>query len=870
MLTTLLHRLRALFRRDTVERELDDELQFHVDQQIERYERAGLSPDLARRRATLDVGSLDAWKDACRDERGVAPLERLLQDAGYAVRVLRQRPAFTATLVGTLALGIGATTAAFGILDGIVLRPLPYRDAARLVQIGTTFGTVQVAAVSAPDFVDLAARTATLSAIGVSRAQPLDLTGDGAPERVSAAAASASFFEVLGVPPLHGRVFGRDSDAHGAAPAAVLSYAFWQRRFARDPAAIGRSLMLDGVPHTIVAIMPGGFRGPDALGQQDTAVWVPFGTHRRAAEDRDDASWSAIARLAPDGTIESVTLTSSAAGRRFWLSPLADRTIGDTRRQLWLLFASVSALMLIGTANIAGLQLVRAIERRREMAIRTALGAGRGRLVRQLLTEGAIVTLAGGALGVALAGMALGAFRAFGPADLPRIADVTLDGRVLAFTIALTTLAGLLFGLMPAIGAARARPTLDLHSTAPTLSAARTHVRARGALVVLQVALALTLVTGAGLVGTSLIQLGRVAPGFDARGVVWMDVTLPARYADAAARLGFFDTLLTRLRATSGVDAAGAIAGRPLGGGNAVATMHPEGALPPDGQQVARVPYHAVSPGYFAAMRIPILNGRDVRDDDVAASPRVAIVSRSFAEQFWPGERAIGKRFWMGRVAADAPLTTVVGVVEDVRQYGLERPREPIVYRAATQLPRSALTIVARWRGGDETAGRDAIDRMRATAWSLDPSLPLDRAGTMTAAVRESIGEPRFRTLALALFGAIATLLASVGLYATVAWMVRARRHELAIRVVLGADARGIRRLVIGHGMRLAMAGVGFGTAAAIAAAKLVESIVFGISATEPAVLAGAAVALLAVAFLACWIPARRVSDRDAVTVLRA
>ena len=620
------------------------------------------------------------------------------------------------------------------------------------------------------------------------------------------------------------------------------------------------------MPHTIVAVMPPGFRGPDALGQQDTAIWVPLGGVRRAIEDRDDASWSAIARLAPGATIDTLSLGPDARGRRFWVSPLADRTVGDTRRQLWLLFASVSVLMLIGGANIAGLQFVRAIERRREMAIRTALGATSGRLVRQLLTEGAIVAIAGGTLGVALAAMGLGAFRAFGPADLPRLADVALDGRVLTFSIALTTLAGLVFGLIPALSAARARPAADLHTSAATLSPARVHVRARSALVVLQVALALTLVIGAGLVGTSLVRLGHVEPGFDARGVLWMDVTLPDRYADATARLGFFDALLARLRATSGIDAAGAIAGRPLGGGNAVATVHPEGALPADGERIARVPYHAVTPGYFAAMRIPVLDGRDVEDDDRTTSPRVAVVSRSFAEQFWPGERAIGKRFWMGRVAADAPLTTVVGVVDDVRQYGLDRPREPIVYRATGQVPAQRADDrhpLARRRAIRQA--HDAIDRMRAAAWALDPSLPLDQAGTMSAAVRESIGEPRFRALALTLFGSIATLLASIGLYATVAWVVRARRHELGIRLILGADARSIRGLVIRQGMRLAVAGVILGAAGGLGGARLVESMVFGISPTDPRVFAIAAAALLAIAFLACWIPARGSARSDAV-----
>jgi putative ABC transport system permease protein len=880
MLTDLARRLRALLRPSSLERELDDELEFHLQAAIERHQRSGLTRDEASRRARLELGGVEQVREACRDERGISPIDRLRQDVRFARRVLRKSPGFTVTVVGTLALGIGATSTAFGVVDGMLLKPLPYPEAHQLVQLGTRFGNISVSAMSAPDLLDVASRTKTLTAIAASRTRTFDVTQGGLPEQIAGAAVSSAFFAVLGVAPAVGRPFDVASDARGADPIVLLSHGFWQRRFGGDRSAIGRQLTLNGVPHTIVGVMPRDVRGPEALSLDDAAVWVPLGTVRGTAEDRDDAAWSAIGRLASGTELAQARSELEAigaaigqevpgAGRRaFWIETLHARTIGNAGvAPLWLLFGAVSVVLIIACANIASLFLVRTAGRAHEMAIRMAMGATAGRLVRQLLAESVLVSGAGGALGVALAAAALGIFRSLAPADLPRLDDVGLDARVLSFSIAVTALAAVVFGLSPSVDARRTAPGRTLRG-ASTWSGNRAHTRFRGALVVVQMALALVLLVGATLLVTSLMRLGAVSPGFRPANVAWIDVAAPARSADTRARLAFFEQLLPAVRAVAGVQSAGLIGGRPLGGGNAVSTIHPVDRPVPADDELPRVPVHVVTPGYLAALGVPLIDGRDVGDDDRAASPRVAIVSRAFADRFWPGARAVGQRFWMGRVAADAPSIEVIGVAGDVLQYGLGRAPEPIVYRPLAQSTavRGALSLIVRH---DEGNAAEVLDRLREAIWRVDPALPLDRAGTMEAAVRASIGEPRFRTLALTTFAAIAAVVAGVGLYATLAWVVRARRRELGIRVVLGADAAAVRGLVLRRGLGLTVAGLVIGLAAAAGASRLLASMVFGVETTDPPTFAAAAGVLALVAAVACWSPARRAAAVDPIETLR-
>ena len=879
MFSDLRIRLRALFRRRTVERDLTDELEFHLDRTVESLRRQGLSLDDARRQARAAFGGLEPVREACRTARGTAAVDHLLQDVRYAARILRKNPGFTTGVVLTLGLGIGATTTMFSVVDGVLLRTLPYPEADRLVQIGRTFGPVQVSAASGPDFVDLSTRARTFSQVAIVRREAVDLTGDGAPERMAAAVISSSYFDLLGAVPAAGRAFAARHDRPDGEPVVVLSFALWQRRFAGDASIVGRRLTLNDVPHTVIGVMPRRFRGPEALDQSAIEMWLPLGRIRIAASDRDDAAFGMLARLAPgvdvaaaQAELESLGRSISAAAGadtapRFWMAALRDRTVGDTGPQLWLLFGAVALLLIIACTNIANLFLVRATERTREIALRVAIGASRGRIARQLLTESVLFALAGGAVGIALAFAGVGAVRAWAPAELPRVADLAVDARLLLFTIAIAVAAGTAFGLVPAFDALRASPGTSLRGTAANLTASRPRLRLRSALVVLQTSMAIVLLTGAALLANSVWRLSRVAPGFDPANVVWLDVSLPERlYPGPAPKVIFFDELIARARAVPGVVAASVILGRPLGGGNGVSTVAAEGSLPQAGAPTPRVPFHVIAPGYFDTLAIPRLDGRDIADADTATAPRVGIVNRAFADRFWPGERAVGKRFWMGRVAADAPLTEVVGVVENVRQYALADPPQPMVYRPLAQVPRGALSVVVRHDG---RAPGGVIQQLRDAAWAIDPALPLGAGGTMDAQVWTSIREPRFRASALAVFGVVAATIAFVGLYATLAWIVRARHRELGIRLVLGAEAGQIRTLVIRRGLLLASLGIVAGLVVATVLADTLASMVFGIAPTDVPTFAAAAGGMLALAVVASWIPARRAAAVNPVEILR-
>jgi len=863
MLSELRYRLRALFRRKEMERDLADELQFHLDR----------LPSQAR----AEFGGVEQVKEACRDERGTGPIDRFSQDLRYAWRMFLKYPGFTVAIVGTLGLGIGGATTMFGVVDGVLLKPLPYRDADRIVQIGRTFGGVRVSATSAVDYEALASRVRSLSHTAVARTETVDVTGGSAPEQLQAAVVSASYFEVLGVTPAAGQLFSSADDRSGARSAVVISDSLWRRRLGATVNAVGQTLLLNAQPHVVVAVMPRRFRGPEAMGHDDVNLWLPLGRLKLSA-DPDDAGLGTIGMIGKGveqatavREIESVGAALAEGGRdssaasRFWTEPLRARTVGDAGMGLWMLFGAVSLLLVIACTNVANLFLVRATERRQEIAVRAALGAGRSRIARQLVTETLCFSLAGGAVGAAISYVGIALVRAWAPIDLPRIDELSVDLRVLLFAFLVASAAGLAFGIVPALEARRSDFSSILRSAPAT--AGRAHLRQRGLLVVLQTALAVMLVVGAALLANSVLRLANVRPGFDPSNVVWVDVSLPERaYAGPAAKVLYFDALLARLGASSGTGSVSLVQGRPLGGGNSVTTVAPEGQLPAQGQQSPRVPAHVVAPGYFSALRIPLIDGRDFNAADRSTSSRVAIVSRAFADRFWPGERAVGRRLWVGRIAADVPVVEVVGVVEDVRQYRLDEAPVPMLYRAFSQLPRGNATVVLR-HDGRFPAG--VIDQIRAAAWSLDSALPLEHAGTMEAAVSRSIREPRFRAMALSAFGVIACVIAAVGLYGALTWLVRARSRELGIRIALGADARELRSIVLRRGLLLAGAGVGLGLAGAAALAGLMESLVFGVSPIDGPTYAVAAAVMLFVAFCASWFPAKRAARLSPLAILR-
>lgn len=840
-----------------MERELADELQFHLDRQAE--ERAG------EPRARAGVEQI---KEACRDARGIGVLDRARQDLLYTWRLCVRQPAFTIAVIGTLALGIGGASTMFAIVDGVLLKPLPYPEADRILRIGRSFGGVRVSATSAVDHANLASRASTLSAVAVARTETADVAVDASPARVEIASVSASYFDVLGIPASAGQVLSPVDDGPGGRSVAVISDAFW-RRLGRHANPVGGSISINGQPHTIIGVMPRGFRGPEALNQQGVDVWLPLG-RIKLSSDPDDASLGTIALVAPATNQTAVTNELAVIGgsaARFWTAPLHAETVGASASGLWLLFGSVSLLLLLACSNVAHLFLIRAADRTREIAVRAAMGAGGTRIARQLLTETVCFSVAGGVAGAMLAFGGVELVRFWAPADLPRINDLRVDVRVLLFAFVVAAAAGVLFGIAPALQASRSDFARILRGASPATTSTRTSERTRGALVIIQTALAAALVLGASLLANSVWRLSRVDPGFDPSHVVWLDLTLPERaYTGPLPKTAFFDDLLRRGRAVAGIESFSLIQGAPLGGGNSVATIAPEGRVPADGDQPARVPYHVVAPGYFDTMRIGRLDGRDFATSDRADSPRVAVVSRAFADRYWPGDRAIGRRFWLGRVAADAPLTEVIGVVEDVRQYSLAEAPIPVVYRAQAQVPRGTVTIVARHEGQSAVT---AIDRIRATVRTLDLALALDRAGTMEAQVSASIREPRFRALALSAFSVIACVIACVGLYGSLASLVRARGRELGVRLALGAPTGALKAMVVRRGLLLAAAGIALGIAGGAAASTLIASLVFGISPIDPPTYALTAIVMLALAFAASWLPARRAARISPLEMFR-
>ncbi|MCI0433507.1 MAG: ABC transporter permease [Gemmatimonadetes bacterium] len=799
-------------------------------------------------------------------------------DLRAALRVFVRAPVFAWTTVATLGVGIGAATAMFSLVDGVLLRPLPYRDAERLVQVGRMYGEIASRAVSPVDFFDLAQRLRQTESIAVSRLATMDLTGAGEPERFLAAGVSSSFFDVLDVEPVLGRRFSPAEDHRGGQALVVLSWGTWQRRYGGDPHVPGRSVVLNGRTFTIAGVMPPGFSAPGAIWQDDVEFWFPLGQIDDPLDDAGEAFVQMIARMREGATLEAVQAELAAVAARleaerasptplrFWAAGLQEQTVGDSGRLLWMLFGAVSMLLLIACANVANLFLVRATERTREMAIRAALGAGRAGIARQLLSESAVLALAGGTAGAAIAWAAVEWFQAFGP-DLPRMADVGVDTRVLLFTLVLSTLIGVAVGMVPVFDALRTGVADALRGAAAHATGGRVRMRLRSALVIAQTSLALTLLAGAGLLAQSMVRLGRVDAGFQADRVAWLVVEAPDHsYRSTESKLAFFEAVVERVRALPGVEQASGIHGVPLDDNRSLMNVLPDGVTLADGELPPRISWHSVMSGYFSTLGIPLVDGRDFASTDRATAPPVVIVSRGLADMLWPGERAVGRRLRMGNLSDDAPVVTVVGISGDVLHYDLTGRAEPIAYVPIAQAPRGWLGLVVRHAGIEPSSVMGAL---RQAVWDVDASIPLDESGTLRGQVADALREARFRAWTLTAFSTIATFLAFVGLYATLAWVVRTRRREVGIRIALGARNTDVERMVVAHGLRLAGTGVVIGTFVALAVSRVLASMVFGITSTDAPTFAAVIGGMTGVALLASWIPARRAARTDAAVTLR-
>ncbi len=805
----------------------------------------------------------------------------LWQDMRYALRSLAKAPAFTVVTLFTLALGIGANTAIFSVVNGVLIRPFPYRDADRLVLVRETYGGGQVGSVSGPNFLDWRARSHAFSSMSAARGAELTLLGTGEPEEIQATLISSDFLRTVGVSPLMGRGFLPGED-RGQATIALISEPLWRSRFGADPHILGRTLDLSGMPYTIVGVAPASL---DERGR--TQVWLPFGFGTGRSDKRDSHSYDVIARLKPGVTLESAgrDLTAVAraleteypetnAGRSTTLVPFADDAVGTVRPSLLLLLGAVAFVLLIACANVANLFLARAATRQRELAVRAALGAGRRRLMQQAMAEAVVLSVAGGALGLLIAAWAVDALLALHPRGIPRLQGITVDARVLVFTLLVSVGAGLLFGLVPALAAVRHDPA-DSFRGEGRGTAGRSANRFRSGLVVAQVALALVLLAGAALLIVSVRRLAAVELGFQPENAASFQFNVPVgRYQTPDAQRGFVRRVLEGLATIPGVTHAGAVYFLPLGSGSSSGDVSVEGQPPAAPGHERYASYRIVMGDYVGSMGIAVRRGRPLRDTDAGGARPVAMVNESFARAFFGGADPIGRRVTFGSGDESPEWREIVGVVADVRHNGLSADPEPELYVPAPQLSAEMwsvfiplpISFVVRGNVRPEAL----FPPIKAAVRDVDPEQAVTALRPLDQLVSDAAARYRFSTLLLTVFGALALVIATVGVYGVMAYTVSQRTRELGIRLALGAGRSSVRYLVLRRGLAMTFVGLALGLVGALALTRLLVSQLFGVSPTDPVVLAGTVATLAAVSGFACLIPAVRATRVDPVTALRS
>ena len=801
----------------------------------------------------------------------------LAQDLRYSLRLLLKRPGFTFVAVITLALGIGANTAIFSVVNAVLIRPLPYRQPERLVKVWPQHAPTSV---SKAEMVEIREHSQSFDDLAAYSGWSFTLTGGDEPAKLSGARTTASFFALLGVDAELGRTFLADEDQPGHDHVVLLSHGLWQSRFGSDPNIIGQSVTIDGDRHAVVGVLRPGFKFPDnQFPKFNLELIVPAPLDPNDQNDFVAHYLNLVGRLQAGVTVEQAQSEVAAIihnarakfarapddyGLRAGVTPLQEEMVGDTRSTLLILLGAVGFVLLIACANVANLHLARTTARRREIAIRAALGARRGRIVRQLLTESVLLAIVGGAAGVLLALWGIDLLVALLPGEVPRLNTIGIDGRVLGFSLGLSLLTGVLFGLAPALQASKPdlQAALKEGGKAATAGAGR---RLRGLLVVAEVALALMLVIGAGLLIKSFWRRQQVDPGFKAQNVLSLQVAPPASaYEKAERKRVFYRQVIERVAALPGVQAVGGIHLLPMGGSNWNPDVRVEDHPLDDGTEPPAVDWRLVTPGYFEALRIPLVRGRLFTEADREKAAPVAIVNATLAQRYWPNEDPVGKRIRSGFEGKE--WVPIVGVVGDVKEQGLDTPTHLEMYRPYSQAPfPSAMTLMVR-TDAEPSALASAI---RNEVWAVDKDVPLADIQPLARVVSQSLAGPRSTTLLLAVFAGVALLLGAIGIYGVVAYGVAQRTQEIGIRMALGASSGDVLRLVVGQGMRLTVAGLALGTGGALATTRWLASLLFGTSATDALTFASVALLLALVALAACYVPARRAAKVDPMVALR-
>jgi len=892
-LRVLASRVGGFFAGHRLDEDFQRELASHLDMLTEENIRGGLPPDEARRQASLRLGGAAQLRETQHDLRGLPWLETLLQDVRFGLRMLRKNPGFTAVAVITLALGIGANTAIFSVIDGVLFNPVPFREPDRIMSVHSRMALFPHLGVSYPNFLDWQRENRSFEQMAAWRMDDFALTGRGEPEMLKGEMVSSNFFSLLGVGPTLGREFRPEEDHLGAAPVALISQGLWKRRFGSSANIIGKDLTLNGKDYTIVGVIPSRFplmRFSDVFAQDRSFddVFVPIGQwDYKPFQDRQDyIGLQAIARLRAGvrlgqarADLDHVARELAAAypkddsGVSVNIIPLKEDVAGDVQPALLMLWGAVGFMLLIACANVANLLLARSAGRTQEFAIRTALGASRGRLACQLLVESAVLATIGGMLGVVMADSCVQPILSLFPSTLPGTVRVEINSVVFVFAVAASVLTGVLFGLIPALTMSKASLQGALKEGGRATAGSRS--RAQSAFVVAETSLAVILLAGAGLLIRSFISISAVDPGFDPRNVLTFSTELsPAKASDPNKIRVALRELTDKLGTTPGVESASLAMGTLPLAGDSVVGFWPHGKPQPrDPQNLYRAQDYLVGPDYFRALRIPLIRGRVFTQRDDNSAPTVVIVDETLANSIFPGQDPLGKRLDIGPLSQPAEI---VGVVGHVKQWGLDGEAKVRVhyelYLAYMQIPDAFLPQAAHSTSVVLRSGISPlalVGTIRDTIHALDSDQVVYNARTMDDTVADSLAARRFSVILLGIFAGIALLLATIGIYGVVSYLVDQRTHEIGIRVALGAQRRDILRIVFGQGGTMALLGIALGLAASLGLTRLIASMLFGVSATDPLTFASVVVILLGVALLACYVPARRAMRVDPMVALR-